>query len=59
MINIYVSVKIQNNMCAESIYYVQNPAKFSCENGKYLGSIVNDSVVICDEFMGTTFHTRI
>ena len=46
-------------MCAESIYYVQNPAKFSCENGKYLGSIVDKYFNICDEFMGTTFHARL
>ena len=29
--------------------YVWNPATCNCENGKYLGSIMNDSAVILDE----------
>ena len=29
--------------------YVWNPATCNCENGKYLASIMNDSVITCDE----------
>ena len=29
--------------------YVSNPATCTCENGKYLASIMDDSVIICDE----------
>ena len=29
--------------------YVWNPAKCNCENGKYLASIKDDSVIACDE----------
>ena len=37
----------------KSIYvkkdYVWNPATCNCENGKHLGSIMDDSTIICDE----------
>ena len=29
--------------------YVWNPATCSCENGKYLADIIDNSVIICDE----------
>ena len=29
--------------------YVWNPATCNCENGKHLGSIMDDSTIICDE----------
>ena len=29
--------------------YVWNPTTYSCENGKYLASIMDDSMIICDE----------
>ena len=29
--------------------YIWNPATFSCENGKYVGSIIYDSVIKHDE----------
>ena len=29
--------------------YIWNPATCNCENGKYLASIMDDSVIICDE----------
>ena len=28
-----------------------NPATFSCKNGRYLGSIIDDSVITCDEII--------
>ena len=34
--------------------YIWNPAACSCENGKYLASIINDSVITCDEIMKET-----
>ena len=34
--------------------YIWNPATCSCENGKYLASIIDDSVVSCDEIIDTT-----
>ena len=30
--------------------YIWNPVICSCENGKYLASIIDDSVLTCDEF---------
>ena len=33
-------------MCEK--YYIWNPATFSSENGKYLGSIIDDSVITFD-----------
>ena len=29
--------------------YIWNPSTCSCENGKYLASIIGDSVITCDE----------
>ena len=34
--------------------YIWNPAKYSCENGKYLGSIIDDSLITWDEIIDTT-----
>ena len=31
--------------------YIWNPAQCSCENGKYLASIIDDSVITCDEII--------
>ena len=30
---------------------VQNPVACTCKNGKYLGSIIDDSVITCDEII--------
>ena len=35
------------NLCEKG--YVWNPAKCNCENGKYLASIMNDSIITSDE----------
>ena len=32
-------------------YYIWNPATCSCKNGKYSASIMDDSEVMCDEFI--------
>ena len=31
--------------------YIWNPATWSCKNGKYLASIIDDSVITCDEII--------
>ena len=31
--------------------YIWNPATCSCENGKYLANIMDDSVIRCDEII--------
>ena len=41
-INVDASVKNEK-------YYIWNPSTCSCENGKYLPSIMDDSATICDE----------
>ena len=38
-------VNNQRNMCTEKIMF----ATCSCKNSKYLGSIIDDSVIMCDE----------
>ena len=37
--------------------YIWNPATCSCENGKYLESIIANSVISCDEIMEETKRT--
>ena len=34
--------------------YIWNPATCSCENNKYLGSTIDDSVITCDEILEMT-----
>ena len=36
-------------MCKKD--YIYNQAICSCTNGKYLASIIDDSVITCDEFI--------
>ena len=52
MINVDVSVKIQEKMCKKG--YIWNPATCSCENGRYAKSTINDAVIICHEILETT-----
>ena len=35
-------------------YYIWNPATCSCEDSKYVGSIINDSVITYDEVIEET-----
>ena len=46
MINVDVSVK---NVIYVKKNYAWNPAAYSRENIKYLGNIMDDSVITCDE----------
>ena len=51
-----MSVK-KRHVCEKD--YIWNPATRSCENGKYLASIMDDSVITCDEIIEeTTFPTN-
>ena len=47
ILSVTVNVKIQK------IVFGINPAACSCENGKYVGSIIGDSVVIYDHIIST------
>ena len=40
-------------MC-EKKNYIWNPPPCSCKNGKYLASIIDDSVITCDEITEKT-----
>ena len=52
MININVSVK-KHHICGKD--YIWNPVTCSCENGKYLVSIIDDNLVMnCDEIIEET-----
>ena len=42
----------EHHVCEKD--YDWNTATCSCKNGKYLGSIIDDSVVTCDEIKETT-----
>ena len=47
----------RNNLKEHNTYekhYVWNPLPCSSENGKYLGSIVDNSLITCDEVIDTT-----
>ena len=47
-ITINVNVSVKNcHICEKD--YVWNPARCNCENVKYIGSIMGDSVIIRDE----------
>ena len=45
-INVYVSVKKRNIWEKD---YIWNPATYSCQNGKCLASIMDNSPIMCDE----------
>ena len=38
--------------------YIWNPSTCICENGKYLASIMDDSVITCDEIIEETAPTN-
>ena len=48
-INVIVSAKIKKNMSVKN--YIWNPAAWTCENGKYWGSIIGYSVFTSDEVL--------
>ena len=52
-INRWIAINVdeckKRNVCEKD--YVWNPATCSCENGKYLTSIMKDSRITCDEII--------
>ena len=56
-ISVGVSVKIQKNIVYAKKVILWNPAICNCKNVKYAGSIIGDSVVICNEIIDTTEST--
>ena len=50
-VNVDPSAK-EDHICEKD--YIWNPATCSCENGKYLASIIDDSVITCDEIIEET-----
>ena len=51
LINVDVSAEIQKNIMCAKKDYIWNPATCTCENGEYLGSIIDDSVITCDDII--------
>ena len=53
-INAGASVKIwkKHHPCVK--YYIWNPAICSCKTGKYLASIIDNSIITCGEIIYTT-----
>ena len=45
----------KHNICEAD--YIRNPARCSCENGKYLASIIDDSMITCDEIIDAETKT--
>lgn len=43
-------------MCEE--IYISNPSTWTCENVKYLGSIINDSVITCNKIIEASKSVR-
>ena len=56
-IMIIVILSIKNVIvCAKD--YIWNPSKCSCENGKYLASVIVDSVTTCYEIIGADAEAK-
>ena len=45
----------EHNACEKD--YIWNSAAFSCQNGEYVGSIIDHSVITCDEIIEATKRT--
>ena len=45
----------EHNACEKD--YIWNPAACSCQNGEYVGSIIDHSVITCDEIIEATKST--
>ena len=52
-VNVGASVKIKLHRVCEKDY-IWNPATCSCENGKYLASVIDDSMIRCGEIIEMT-----
>ena len=54
MISACVTVKIRKNIIHAEKGYIWNPATRSSKNGKYLATIIDDSVITWDEIIEKT-----
>ena len=50
IMNVNVRVKILNSICLQK-NYIWNAATCNCENGKYVGSVTDNSMIRCDEII--------
>ena len=50
-INADMSAKIWKNVCKKKQKHFVSCYICTCENGKYLGNIIRDLVIICDEII--------
>ena len=55
-IAINVDVSVKNIIYVKK--YIWSPSTCICENGKYLPSIMDDSVIMCDEIIEETVPTN-
>ena len=53
MINVDVSAKHSRKIVCEK-GYIWNPTTCSCESGRYVKGVVDDSVIKCDEIIEIT-----
>ena len=53
-IKINVEASLKSIIYVKKKDYIWDPVTCSCENGKYLASIIDDSVITCDEIIEET-----
>ena len=46
----------EHHVCKK--HYIWNPAAYSCENGKYVGNIIDNSVITCEKIVNITTTTK-
>ena len=56
MMRVFKKKKKRRNICEKD--YICNPATCSCENGRYLANIMDDSLVRCDEIIEADEETK-
>ena len=52
----HISCKFDGRKCKENVCekdYIWNPSTWRCHDGKYLASIMDDSAIMCDKFLGS------
>ena len=58
-IDFKVSPKIRENIMCIKKCHICNTSTYTCESGKYLGSIIDDSVIMFDEIIEVTKTSNI
>ena len=53
-ITVDATVKIKKKIRVQENNYIWNPVTCSCKNDKYLASIIDDSMITCNEVIGET-----